>query len=189
MEVWWKDQDEDHSWPLDEFMSKAKAIQGAATVGKLMTLPIDPITNKQMSTKKLRKGEQDELREKIRVFIVTKVANKTEQSRLLDMLQLLQADHQHELQMMGEDKPANLAIIEGIMNLSLGWHNFRPELRKLPPSTVISSVIIDTSAFQKKKDQKKKVRPTGDAAIFKSELLKYAVGGQIAMVNRWFKLD
>lgn len=179
----------DPTWPLDEFMSKAKAIQSAATIGKLMTLPIDPITDKQLKTKHLRKGEQDAMREKIRVFIITKVKNKTEQNRLLDMLQLLQADHQQELQMMGEDKPGNLALIEGAMNQELGWHNFRPALRKLPPSTVISSVIIDTSAFQKKKDQKKKVRPTGDASAFKAELLKYAVGGQIAMVNRWFKLD
>lgn len=179
----------DPAWPLDEFMSKAKAIQSAATVGKLMTLPIDPITNKQETTGGKRKGEQDALREKVRTFIVTKVTDPIEQARLLAGLKLLQADHQLELQMEGVDRPGNLALIEGAMNNALGWDDFRPALKALPPSTVISEVVIDTSAMDKQKKNKKKMRKTGVAAQLQAELMKYAKGGEKNSVRSWFKLD
>jgi len=179
----------DPAWPFDEFMSKAKAIQAAADVGKLVTLPMDPITGKQKSTKSRRKGEQGELREKVREYIVTKVTNKQEQQRLLAGLQMLDADHQLELQMMGEDKPGNLALCEGEMNQALGWDNFRPALKALPPGTKIESVTIDISALEKQKQNKKKQRKTGTAAALRDELLKYAVGPDYQRVRSWFKLE
>jgi hypothetical protein len=179
----------DPSWPLDEFMSKAKAIQAAATVGKLLTLPMDPITGKQKTTKGMRKGEQDVLREKVRTFIVTKVTNKTEQQRLLGLLQQLQADHQLELQMFGGDKPGNLALCEGAMNKELGWFDFRPALRTLPPGTVISSVVIDTSAVEKQRKNHQKIRQIGTAAPLRDALLLVAVGGEKNSVRSWFKLE
>ncbi|MBD2563982.1 MULTISPECIES: eCIS core domain-containing protein [Nostoc] len=179
----------DPSWPLDEFMSKAKAIQRAATAGRLMTLPLDPITSKQQTTKAERGGEQDALRDKVRTFILTKVTEKKEQARLLAGLSLLQADHQLELQMMGEDKPGNLALIEGAMNKALGWNDFRPALKELPPATKISEVRIDISAVEKQKQKKKRVRRTGTANQLKAELLKYAKGGEIVSVRSWFKLE
>jgi hypothetical protein len=179
----------DPAWPLDEFMSKAKAIQAAANAGQLATLPMDPITGKQKTTKAKRGGAQDELREKVRLFIVTKVSNPTEQTRLLAGLKLLQADHQVELQMMGKDKPGNLALIEGEMNRALGWDDFRPALASLPPDTKIEKVFIDTSAVEKQKQQKKKVRKSGIAAQLRDELLKYASGAEIGRVRSWFKLE
>jgi hypothetical protein len=179
----------DPAWPLDEFMSKAKAIQAAATVGQLMTLPIDPASGKQETTKSKRGGEQDALREKVRTFILTKVSDPAEQARLIAGLSLLQADHQLELQMLGKDRPGNLALIEGAMNQQLGWDDFGPALRRLPPGTKISEVRIDTSAIEKQRAGKKKVRRTGTAAQLMEELLKYAKGQEINSVRSWFKLD
>jgi hypothetical protein len=179
----------DAAWPLDEFMSKAKAIQATATAGKLATLPMNPITGKQKSTADERKGEQDALREKVRSFIVTKVSDPTEQARLLAGLKLLQADHQQELQMAGKDKPGNLALIEGEMNRALGWDDFRPAMASLPPGTPISSVVIDTSALDKQRQNKKKMRKTGVAAALRDELMKYAAGGEKSSVRSWFKLE
>jgi hypothetical protein len=179
----------DPSWPLDEFMSKAKAIQRAATAGELATMPMDPITGKQKTTAAKRGGEQDELREKVRLFIVTKVTDPKEQTRLLAGLKLLQADHQLELQMSGKDKPGNLALIEGAMNRAMGWDDFRPALASLPPATKIKDVRIDTSAVDKQKQQKKKVRKSGVAAQLRDELLKLASGAEIGRVRSWFKLE
>jgi hypothetical protein len=178
----------DPAWPLDEFMSKAKAIQRAANLKQLMTLPIDPITGKQAKTAQERGGEQDVLREKVRTFILTNVTNPKEQNRLLALLALLQADHQLELQMLGKDRPGNLALIEGAMNRELGWDEFRPALRALPPSTIITEVRIDISAIEKQKRKKKKVRTSGVAAQLMAELLKYAHGQEINSVRSWFKL-
>jgi hypothetical protein len=179
----------DPAWPLDEFMSKAKAIQRAATAGDLATMPMDPITGKQKTTASKRGGEQDELREKVRLFIVTNVTDPKEQTRLLAGLKLLQADHQQELQMSGKDKPGNLALIEGAMNRAMGWDDFRPALASLPPATKIKKVSIDTSAVEKQKQQKKKVRKSGIAAQLRDELLKYASGAEIGRVRSWFKLE
>ncbi len=178
------------SWPFDEFMSKAKAIQKAAANRKLRTLPIDPITGKQKTTRQKRKGEQNKLRKKVREYIITKVQDQKEQSRLINMLQLLEADHQVELQLMGEDKPGNLALIEGAMNNEMGWNDFRPALRSLPPNTIISSVVIDTSALEKQRKNKKKMHKTGTASLLLNGLLKYAEGGgEVVKVRSWFKLE
>jgi len=177
----------DPEWPLDEFMSKAQAIQKAATTGQVTTLALDPKTNKRQTTKSLRKGEQDKLREEVRRFIVANVP-AADQNRLIGLLKQLQADHQQELQMGGEDTRGNLALCEGAMNRAMGWFDFGPALRALPNSTVISKVTIDTSAIEKRKQQKKKVRMTGTAEQLCSELLKHAKAGEKTMVKEWFRL-
>lgn len=156
-----------------------------------MTLPIDPITKKQQTTRDMRKGLQKELKDKARVFIVTKVTNTVQRQQLLDLLDLLESDHQVELQMLGAEgeRPGNLALIEGAMNNELGWHNFRPVLRTLPPGTVIAQVIIDTSAVEKQRTAKKKLRLTGTARALMDALLAIAVGGEKVSVRSWFKLE
>ena len=136
-----------------------------------------------------RKGEQAALREKVRDFILTKVTDPNDQSIFLGLLSQLEADHQLELQMDGRDKPGNLALIEGAMNNALGWDDFRPALIKLPPGTQIEEVRIDTSAIEKQKKNKKKVRRTGAAGTLRNGLLKYAKGGEKVSVRSWFKIE
>ncbi|MCW5851047.1 MAG: hypothetical protein KIT87_13310 [Anaerolineae bacterium] len=173
----------DPTWPLDEFLSKAKAIQKAATAGKCKTLPLDPKTGKQKKTGGQRKGGQTELREKIRTFILTRVP-AADQANLLTLLTQLEADHQQELQMEGGDKGGNLAMIEGAFNNQIGWFDLGPALRALPPGTVIDEVIIDTSAAKTPG-----ARKSGAAAELRAELLKHATGAEKLSIYSWFKLE
>ena len=178
------------AWPLDEFMTKAKAIQKAATVGELMTLPEDPLTEKQMKTKGLRVGGQKEMRDNIHKFIIDVVPAGV-RAKLLELLSKLQADHLVELQLAGAyveagaspDVAMNIAMVEGIFNRDMGWHELRPVLRPLEPGTVIDQVQIVVS-----KSERKAGRETGTATLLQSELLKYANPVQAAQIFQWFKL-
>ncbi|MGD0095928.1 MAG: DUF4157 domain-containing protein [Terracidiphilus sp.] len=174
----------DPAWALDEFRSKMRAIKAAVgkRASKLMTLPIDPDTGKQMSTKKLREGGQKEFRDEIYDFIENSVAQK-DKAAAIALMHKLQADHQQELQLHGPDKPVNLAMIEGGMNLQMGWHEFRPAIVGLPKGAVFAAVEVDESAA------KGKHRATGTARTLQDLLLKYAGAKDKSKVLSWFKLD
>ena len=175
----------DPDWALDEFRSKVRAIKAAVgkKKSKLMTLPIDPETDKQMRTKKLREGGQKEFRDEIFDFINTTVAQK-DRAAATALMKQLQADHQQELQLHGPDKPINLAMIEGEMNLQMGWHEFRPAIVGLPEGTVFAAVEVDESAAKKGKH-----RATGTARALQDLLLKHAAKKHESKVLSWFKLD
>jgi hypothetical protein len=174
----------DPTFPLDEWRSKVRAIARAATVGKLSTLPLDPDTGKQMRTKKLRTGAQAEFRGEILAFIETSVTDATDRDQCLVFMTKLQADHQRELQQSGEDAPKNLAMVEGPMNMQMGWREFRPALVKYPPSTKIESVEFDESAAVAGAH-----RSSGTARQLLNILLKYAKPKEKKRVANWFKLE
>jgi len=176
----------DPAWALDEFRSKARALKAAVgkKVGYLMSLQIDQDTLEQMRTKKLRAGEQKVLRDAIFDFIDTSVAQK-DKAAARALMSKLQADHQQELQVGGEDKPENLAMQEGSMNMQTGFREFRPALLELnkKPGTKIDSVVIDESAARGKH------RESGAARALLDLLLPYAKKDEKKTVSDWFRLD
>ena len=182
-------------WPLDEFNSKAKAIQTAAQgkpVSTAMTLPLDTVTKKQKSTKPMRQGGQDKFRSEIKAFInsIPVLADRTQPHALMTKLQ---ADHQQELQMMGTDTAENMAMIEQRMNSQMGA-KFRAGLKNLEPASVIKKVTIDTATGTKAGTH----RSTGTARQLQDLLIslrtKHVADANVAKVAEatiklWFKLD
>ncbi|HEV8547372.1 MAG TPA: hypothetical protein VGQ57_00065, partial [Polyangiaceae bacterium] len=165
-------------WPLDEFLSKAKAIQAAAKSGQLSTLPVDPLTNKKKTTKHMREGGQRELRNNVHAFIADYIEPKSpaDAKTAVSLLSTLAADHQVELQVGASlpkpDGTANLALTDGKMNTEIGWHDLGPKVRGLKGEK-ISKVVIDTKAAKKAGAKK-----TGNAAKLQALLLKYATKKQ-----------
>jgi hypothetical protein len=179
-------------WPLDEFMSKANAIKAATlkkAVKAAMTLPLDPKTKKQQSTKPLRKGGQDKFRAEIHAFI-NSIPVPFERGLPRSLMAKLQADHQQELQMSGTDTAANMAMIEQQMNSQMGAR-FRAGLKDLEPESIISSVTIETKSGTKGG----KHRETGTALELQTVLLalrkKHAAVVTVtdATIMFWFKLE
>lgn len=117
-------------WPLDEFTSKANAIKRAAE-GKAIQDLGDPesfvtqtgkaglLTQKKGATKGMRQGGQAKFRGEVHKYINENLESKAaDQARAL--MKKLQADHQVELQTGGTDNKANIALVEGSMNASMG---------------------------------------------------------------------
>lgn len=172
----------DPSWPLDEFLNKANALQAAADAGKLATLAVDPKTGRKRSTKTLRKGAEKAFKEKVRLFILAEITNPGQQAQAMAMLANLDPDHQVDLQVGGKDASANISLTDGSMNKTMGFLEMGPALRGLPPATKIEKVVIDTSAAKAGMHKE-----TGDAAALRSILLTYAKGPQKLAVYAWFK--
>ncbi len=185
------------AWPLDEFKAKAAAIKSASTVGQLMSLPANPSTGEQKTATEIRKEkpfkeqETTVLRAEVRKFIEDNVPEKAKKGYLLYMLgELIEADHQIDLQLSGKDAPSNLALISKAFNTKIGKdiQNIQKKLNTYPPSTNITYVAIDLSAAEKQAKSKKKVTATGTAAEFKGYLMIYAKGEDVIKVQSWFNV-
>ncbi len=180
-------------WPLDEFVSKTEVMRKAAERKKVKeVVPPDLKTVGKGKTKELRVGGQQEFRDKIKSFI-NKSMHSAAAALAHEMLAGLQADHQQELQVGGQDNAANLALIESSMNASLG-----SQLKNaLVQETVSAETIIDAVEVLKKPpdDDKEQVRKSGLARKLQDHMLedknhKAKLSAQDKkMIKDWFKLD
>ncbi|WP_077000828.1 DUF4157 domain-containing protein [Variovorax sp. KK3] len=171
-------------WPLDEFRSKAHAMKRAAEkqpVSKVRLLPIEPATGKRQSTDDMREGGQDRFRGEIKAFINTHV-DEGARGAANALMKGLQADHQQELQLSGDDSAGNMAMVESRMNSQFGAMIKGQLLTLTDPETVIDEVAVQTGA------KRGEHKATGKARELLDLLLVYAKPDMVVMVKGWFKL-
>jgi hypothetical protein len=172
-------------WPLDEFRSKAQAMKRAAEkqpVSKVRLLPIDTSTGKRQSTDAAREGGQDRFRGEIKAFINTHV-DEASRGAANALMAKLQADHQQELQVSGDDSAGNMAMVEGRMNAQFGAMIKGQLLNLTDPETVIDEVAVQTGAAKRGPH-----KATGKGRELLSLLLPFAKPDMVAKVQSWFKL-
>jgi hypothetical protein len=191
-------------WPLDEFMSKAKAIKAAAE-GKpakdaapaiARTAKTQPPKagkpNEKESTRSKRQGEQKRFRNRIHAAI-KKIDHDADRASAVGLMGNLQADHQQDLQIGGTDSPGNMAMIQSKMNGDMGWQ-LDKALKDVAPDTMIDVVNIHASGGgggAAAGAPPATPNPSGPAKSLRIILSRHAgkIGLDAETINSWFKLE
>lgn len=187
------------AWPVDEFYSKARAIQSAAKAGKLQAQGWDSDRGKRVSTDEKRQGGQDALRRSVTDFVARCLADankltaaearahKKMAKTAKELLAKLDADHQVELQLGGADSSRNLALVEAGMNRSFG-SRIKKALKRLPRNR---RKISHVRVIGPSRDSKVGTRATGTAHSLKETLHalnRVTPNASAAEINAWFKI-
>jgi hypothetical protein len=189
-------------WPLEEFNSKVRAFENVLN-GKTKDIALQtrpPASSKgagkkkRKSTAELRQGGQAAFRGVITAFIAD-IKNGKVRKAATDLMSQLQADHQVELQVGGNDEVEkedgednNFAMIQSKMNGSMGSQlNHALNKTEIGPDTKITKVTADRKAASTPAAKKK---PTKSPARELQTLLLNCDNKSLpkSVIESWFKL-
>lgn len=151
------------SWPLDEFLRKARAIEASAARGSL--------GRSRRTRGELRLTQQRDVRAKVRAFIAAYAP--AEQKAVLEaLLNGLNVDHLIELQLRGRDSARNISMAESEFNQDIGRQLYQA-MRELPRGAKIDKIVIVAPG---RRAGKAIERPVGNSEILRRMLLAIVSG-------------